>query len=108
MKVAMLFLAFSVLFFTVVVNGITPGYIYSPFAPSALYQESMNLSFISGSKGTYQEQAGQGTGGIYNGVLGVTFDRTYTYGFITSADGKKLRKLNYQTAYVGSDITRKP
>ena len=83
----------------------TPGYIYSPFAPTALFQQAMNLSFISGQFSFYQEQAGYGSNGVYNGVLGIAFDRTENFAFLTSADGKKIRKLNYRTTFVGSDIS---
>ena len=82
-------------------------YIYYPYAPNALYQQGMNVSFVSGLFQNYQEQAGFGSSGVYNGAFGVTFDRTEQYLFVTSADGKKIRKLNYRTSYVGSDITRK-
>ena len=82
-------------------------YIYYPYAPNALYQQGMNVSFVSGLFQNYQEQAGFGSSGVYNGAFGVTFDRTEQYLFVTSADGKKIRKLNYRTTYVGSDITRK-
>ena len=83
------------------------GYVYYPFAPSALYQEGMNVSFVSGRFSFYQEQAGYGSNGVYNGVLGLSFDRTEKYVVLSSADGKKIRKLNFRTTYVGIDITRK-
>jgi hypothetical protein len=82
-------------------------YIYYPLAPKALYQEGMNVSFVSGRFGFYQESPGFGADGIYNGVLGVTFERTEKFAFLTSADGKKVRKLNYRTTQVGPDITCK-
>ena len=82
-------------------------YIYYPLAPKALYQEGMNVSFVSGRFGFYQESPGFGADGIYNGVLGVIFERTEKFAFLTSADGKKVRKLNFRTTQVSADITRK-
>jgi len=81
-------------------------YIAYPFAPNALYQPWMNVSFVSGKLGYFAETAGFHSSGVYNGVLGITFDKTETYGFLTSADGKKLRKLDLQTTQVGIDVTR--
>ena len=43
--------------------------------------------------------------GSYNGVLGITLDKTEQWGFLTSAEGKKIRTLNLQTTQVGGDIT---
>ena len=82
-------------------------YIAYPFAPNALYQPWMNVSFVSGRFSYYAEAAGFHSSGIYNGVLGITFDKTETYGFLTSADGKTVRKLDLQTTQVGLDVTRK-
>ena len=79
-------------------------YIYYPFAPNAKYQEGMNVSFVSGRTGFYQEIAGFGSEGIYNGALGIAFEKTEKYAFVGSADGKKIRKLNYRTTQVGLDI----
>ena len=81
------------------------GFVYYPFAPKALYQEGMNVSFVSGRLAYFQEQSGYASAGIYNGVLGAVFDRTEKYVFLTASDGKKVRKLNFRTTYVGSDIT---
>jgi hypothetical protein len=81
------------------------GYIYYPFAPNALYQSAMNVSFVSGRSRYFQEEAGFGSQGSYNGVLGITFDETEKWGFLTSADGKKVRKLNQRTTYLPPDIT---
>jgi hypothetical protein len=83
------------------------GYTYYPYAPNALYQHWLNVSFASGKLGFFSEKAGVGSGGSYNGVLGITFDKTEKYAFLTSADGKKLRKLRLNDEYVGLDITRK-
>jgi len=80
-------------------------YIYYPLAPNALYQPGMNVSFVSGRTGYYAEIAGYGSDGQYNGALGITFDRTEKYAFVTSASGKKIRKLNLRTSQVGDDIT---
>ena len=82
-------------------------YITYPFAPDALYQPWMNVSFVSGRLGYFAETAGISSSGVYNGVLGITFDKTETYGFLTSADGKKVRKLDLKTTEVGLDVTRK-
>ena len=80
-------------------------YIYYPLAPNALYQEGMNISFVSGDSKKFQEKAGFGSDGAYNGAFGLAFERTEKYSFVGSADGKKLRKLNYRTTQVGLDIT---
>jgi hypothetical protein len=85
----------------------SPQYIAYPFAPNALYQPWMNVSFVSGRLGFFAETAGFHSSGVYNGVLGITFDKTETYGFLTSADGKKVRKLDLQTTQVGLDVTSK-
>ncbi len=82
-------------------------YIYYPFAPNAHYQEGMNFSFFSGYKTTYAETAGYADKGTYNGVLSVAFERTEKFAFLTTGDGKKIRKINYRTSLVGPDITRK-
>ena len=79
--------------------------VYYPFAPQALYQAAMNITFLSGRFNYYQEQPGYSANGVYNGVLGLNFERTEKYIILASADGKKLRKLNYRTKYVGQDIT---
>ena len=83
------------------------GYIYYPLSPNALYQEGMNVSFVSGRVLFFNEVAGYGADGAYNGALGIVFDRTEKYAFVTSADGKKLRKLNIRTTQVGEDISSK-
>ena len=83
------------------------GYIYYPFAPNALYQSGINVSFVSGRSRYFQEEAGFGSQGSYNGVLGITFDETEKWGFLTSADGKEVRKLNLRTTYLPPDITSK-
>jgi hypothetical protein len=88
-------------------STIATQYIAYPFAPNALYQPWMNVSFVSGRLGFFAETAGFHSAGVYNGVLGITFDKTETFGFLTSADGKKLRKLDLQTTQVGLDVTRK-
>jgi hypothetical protein len=80
---------------------------YYPFAPNAQYQRWINVSFASGKLGFFSEKAGVGSSGAYNGVLGITFDKTENYAFLTSADGKKLRRLTLNSAYVGLDVTRK-
>ena len=67
----------------------------------------MNVSFVSGRLGYFTETAGFHSGGIYNGVLGIAFDKTETYGFLTSAGGKSVRKLDLKTTQVGLDVTRK-
>jgi hypothetical protein len=82
-------------------------YVSSAFAPNALYQMWMNVSFVSGRLGYFAETAGFHSGGVYNGVLGIALDKTEKYGFLTSADGKKVRKLDLKTTQVGLDITRK-
>jgi hypothetical protein len=82
-------------------------YIHYPLAPNALYQPWMNVSFVSGRLGYFAETAGFHSSGVYNGVLGIAFDKTETYGFLTSADGSKVRKLDLQTTQVGLDVTRK-
>jgi hypothetical protein len=84
-----------------------PRYVYYPFAPNALYQSGMNVSFVSGRVNYFQEEAGFGSQGSYNGVLGIAFDETEKWGFLTSADGKKVRKLNLRTTYLPPDITSK-
>ena len=86
---------------------IANAYIYYPLAPRALYQEAMNISFVSGRFGFFSEFAGFGADGSYNGVLGIAFDQTEKFAVLTSADGKKVRKLNIRTTQVGNDITRK-
>ena len=89
------------------VSRLVEGYIYYPLSPNALYQEGMNVSFVSGRFLFFNEVAGYGADGAYNGVLGIVFDRTEKYAFLTSADGKKLRKLNVRTTQVGPDISSK-
>ena len=96
---------FILLFFYLV--GLSTGYQYYPFVPNALYQTGMNVSFVSGMFSFFQDNAGFGTSGSYNGVIGITFDRTEKFGFLTTADGKVLRKLNLRTTYVSSDVTSK-
>ena len=64
------------------------------------------MSFVSGRVLFFNEVAGYGADGSYNGALGIVFDRTEKYAFVTSADGKKLRKLNIRTTQVGEDISR--
>jgi len=91
------------LFFALLLVAVN-AYIYYPFAPNAYYQEGMNVSFVSGRTGFYQETEGFGSQGIYNGALGLAFEKTEKYAFVASADGKKLRKLNYRTSQVGLDI----
>jgi hypothetical protein len=91
----------------VLVARLVKGYIYYPLAPNALYQEAMNVSFVSGRVLFFNEVAGYGADGSYNGALGIVFDRTEKYAFVTSADGKKLRKLNIRTTQVGEDISSK-
>ena len=67
----------------------------------------INVSFVSGRLGYFAETAGYHSGGVYNGVLGITMDKTETYGFLTSVDGKKVRKLDLKTTQVGLDVTCK-
>ena len=83
------------------------GYEYYPFVPTGLYQTGMNVSFVSGRFSFFQEIAGYGSGGSYNGVIGITFDQTEKFGFLTTSDGKILRKLNLRTTLVTADITGK-
>lgn len=82
-------------------------YVYYPFAPSALYQAGMNVSFVSGKAGFFADVAGYGSSGAYNGALGIALDRTERFAFISSADGKGIRKLNIRTTQVGGSITGK-
>ena len=79
---------------------------YNP-APQALYQPWMNVSFASGKRLFYQEAAGTGNTGSYNGVLGIAYDRTEQFAYITSPVGKKLRKLRLSDTYVELDISSK-
>ena len=80
-------------------------YVYYPFSPNALFQAGMNVSFMSGKYTFYNELPGFGDSGVYNGAFGVTFERTEQFVFVSSADGKNLRKLNYRTTFVGEEIT---
>ena len=95
------YLAYS--FFAVI--AIAHSYVYSPLAPNALYQEGMNVSFVSGQLKSFAEQAGFGSNGIYNGAFGLIFEKSEKYAFVGSADGKKIRKLNFRTTQVVLDIT---
>ena len=96
----MVFLTVVLSVLLLVINNVAQGqYIYYPYAPRALYQPAMNVSFVSGSLGFFDEADGYGKEAGYNGCLGITFDRTEKYLFVGSADGKKLRKLNYYTKY---------
>ena len=87
------------------VARVVKGYIYYPLSPNALYQEGMNVSFVSGRVSLYNDVAGNGADGSYNGALGIVFDRTERFAFITSVNGRKLRKLNIRTTQVGADIS---
>jgi hypothetical protein len=89
------------MFPTISINGL----FYNPLAPKALYQTGMNVSFVSGDSTVFAERAGYGSDGKYNGALGVAFERSEKYAFVGSADGKKIRKLNYRTSFVNIDIT---
>jgi len=82
-------------------------YVFSPFAPNALYQKWLNVTFVAGKLSYFSEVAGIGSTASFNGVLGIAFDKTEAYAFLTSADGKKVRKMELSTRNVGSDVTRK-
>jgi hypothetical protein len=80
-------------------------YIHYPFAPNALYQSDMMIETFSGKLGSTQESSGIGSDVQYDGILGITLDRTEQYAFMTTGAAKKIRKLNIQTREAGSDIT---
>jgi hypothetical protein len=81
-------------------------YIFNPLSPNALYQPYMNISLASGQKAFYNDLAGVGKAGSYNGAYGIGFDVFNQYAFITAVESKKLRKLRLADNYVGDDITR--
>jgi hypothetical protein len=82
-------------------------YVFSPFSPNALYQKWLNVTFVAGKLSYFSEAAGIGSSASFNGVLGITFDKAEAYAFLTSADGKKVRKMELSTRKVGYDVTRK-
>jgi hypothetical protein len=76
-------------------------------APNAIYHNWLDVRFVSGSLQVFAETPGVGNHSAYNGVLGAAFDKTEDYLFLSTAEGKKIRKLNIATTAVGSDVTRK-
>jgi hypothetical protein len=103
MSIKILLIIISALCVSIVVQS---EYVYYPYAPLARYQSNMNITFVSGRTGYYQETAGFGSNGVYNGVLGITFERTENFAFLTTAIGKTIRKLNVRTTFVGEPLTR--
>jgi hypothetical protein len=67
----------------------------------------MNVSLVLGQQQYFQDISGFGARSSFNGVLGITLDKTETYGFLSSADGKKIRKFSLATNQVGDGISRK-
>ncbi len=78
------------------------GYVTQPPALEALYQTGIDVRTISGTRFYFRSMSGIGTEASYNGVMGVAFDRTEKYAFISNPDGKNIRKLNYRTTLVDS------
>jgi hypothetical protein len=66
----------------------------------------MNVSLASGRLSYFADVPGTGPSASYNGILGVAFDKSEKYAFLTSADGKQVRLLTVATNYVGYSITR--
>jgi hypothetical protein len=79
----------------------------NPSAPRALYDVGINVSFVSGTFQYFAETPGIGNNASYNGVFGIALDRTENYAFLSSAEGKRIRKLTLSSTAVGTDITRK-
>jgi hypothetical protein len=65
----------------------------------------MDVSLEAGKLGFFAESPGIGASASFNGALGIALDRTEQIAYVTSADGKKLRRINLLTHYVGSDFT---
>ena len=80
-------------------------YFHYSLARNALYQEGMMVSLVSGMIDLSLEHSGIGTSAAYHGVLGLAFDRTEKYAFISSGDGKSIRKLNFRDGEVGGVIS---
>jgi len=67
----------------------------------------INVSFFAGKPNYFIDVPGTGHLASFNGVLGITLDKTESFAFLSSADGKKIRKMILATATVGSEITGK-
>ena len=67
----------------------------------------MNVSFMSGRYQFFSEAAGYASMGSYNGVLGLALDRLGSYAYLTSGDGKTIRKLSITSTEVGLNIAGK-
>jgi hypothetical protein len=76
-------------------------------SPNALYQNRINVSFVSGKLGNFAERIGYASSASYNGITGIALDKTEQYAYIASGDSRTIRKLNLATTEVGSNIASK-
>jgi len=65
----------------------------------------MDVTLEAGTIGFFAESPGIGASASFNGALGIALDRTEKLAYVTSADGKKLRRIDLSTHYVWSDVT---
>ena len=65
------------------------------------------MSFVCGRVQYFADLPGTGSAASFNGAFGIAFDRTESYAFISSSEGKKIRKLSLASRSVGTDISCK-
>jgi hypothetical protein len=73
----------------------------------ALYENGIRVSYVSGKFQYFSDLAGNKLTTAFNGVLGIALDRTENYALVTSAEGKKLRKLSLLTLESSLDVSSK-
>jgi len=81
------------------------GYDNYPLAPNALFEPRINVTTYSGQAGLFEDVAGIRFDAHYNGAFGIAFDKLEQYAFISSNDGKRIRKLSLFTSQAGLDVT---
>jgi hypothetical protein len=81
------------------------GFANSSFTPNARFEPLINVTTFSGQVGLFEDVAGIHYKAHYNGAFGITFDKSEQYAFISSNDGKRIRKLSLFTSQAGLDLT---
>lgn len=95
----------SVFLEVLVVRHLANAYVTSADSPKALYEEGFQVGPFAGRQNFYQDLSAIGTSAGFNGVSPVAFERTEKFAIVASSDGKKIRKIDLRTKFVGVDIT---
>jgi hypothetical protein len=98
----MTFVILILLSFTTISNQ---GFVNSSYTQNARFEPRINVTTYSGQVGLFEDVAGIRFDAHYNGAFGIAFDKSEQYAFISSNNGKRIRKLSLFTSQAGLDVT---